>query len=63
MKEKNPYPHGFRLDKPIRMATDNVVGYIPQAEYSPVPPPIAHFFLLSDNTNFLLSDGSDFLLS
>ena len=62
MKEKNPYSHAFRLDKPIRIANDNVVGHIPQAEYNPVPPPIADFFLLLDGTNFLLLDGTDFLL-
>lgn len=62
MKEMSPYSHGFRLDKPIRMATDNVTSYIPEAEYSPVPPPIADFFLLLDGTNFLLLDGTDFLL-
>lgn len=62
MKEKNTYCRGLRMDRIIRMATDNVVGHIPQAEYSPVPPPIADFFLLLDGTNFLLLDNTDFLL-
>lgn len=55
--------HAFRLDKPIRLANDNLFGHIPTGEYSPNPPHVANFFLLSDGTNFLLSDGSDFLLS
>ncbi len=63
MSENAPYSHGLRLDKPIRVANDNIFGHIPQAEYSPNPPPIASFFLLSDGTDFLLSDGSFFLLS
>jgi len=63
MKEDSPYSHAFRLDKPIRIANDNIFGHIPAGEYSPTPPPIASFFLLSDGTNFLLSDGMDFLLS
>lgn len=63
MKEKDTYAHAFRLDKPIKLAVDNVVGHIPQAEYNPTPPPIASYFLLSDGTKFLLSDGTFFLLS
>lgn len=62
MMNKNSYCHAFRFDKPIKLATDNVVGYIPQAEYSPSPPPAADFFLLLDNTNFLLLDNTDLLL-
>lgn len=62
IKDISPYSHGFRLDKLIRMATDNVVGKVQQAEYNPVPPPVADFFLLLDGTNFLLLDGTDFLL-
>ena len=60
MSERDSYCCGFRMDRPIRLATDNVVGAIPQAEYSPNPPPIADFFLLLDGTNFLLLDGTDF---
>ena len=60
---RDSYCHRFHLDKPIRMATDNVVGYISYPEYSPTPPPAADFFLLSDTTNLLLSDAEDFLLS
>lgn len=62
MSERDPYCHGFKMDKPIRMATDNVVGYIPPAEYSPIAPPIADFFLLLDGTYFNLLDSTDFLL-
>jgi hypothetical protein len=62
MKEKDAYSRGFRLDRTIRITTDNVVGHISQAEYNPVPPPIADFFLLLDGTNFKLLDGTNFLL-
>jgi len=62
MSEKDSYCHGFKLDKPIRMATDNIFGARPNGNYSPNPPPIADFFLLLDGTNFLLLDGTDFLL-
>lgn len=63
MKEGSPYSHAFRLDKPIRVSNDNIFSHIPTGEYSPTPPPLASFFLLSDGTDFLLSDGSFFLLS
>jgi len=62
MDSRDPYCRGFKFDRPMRMATDNVAGHIPSGEYNPVPPPIADFFLLLDGTNFLLLDGSDFLL-
>lgn len=62
MSERDSYCRGLRMDRPIRIATDNVSGFIPIAEYSPVAPPIADFFLLLDGTNFNLLDTSDFLL-
>lgn len=63
MKERDSYCRGLKLDQRVRFATDNLFSHIPTAEYNPVPPPVASFFLLSDGTNFLLSDGTDFLLS
>lgn len=62
MSEKDSYSHSLSLDKPIRFATDNIAGFIPDSIFNPVPPPIADFFLLLDGSNFLLLDGSDFLL-
>lgn len=62
MKEKSPYCHAFKLDQPIKMATDNIFSHIPSSEYNPVPPPIADFFLLLDGTHFLLLDNTNFLL-
>lgn len=64
MKDKSPYSHAFRLDMPIKLATDNIFGHIPTSGFNPgPPPPMVNIFLLSDGTDFLLSDGMDFLLS
>lgn len=60
---RNDTCHNLKMDKIFRFATDSVFRLNPQPEYSPVPPPVEDYFLLSDGTNFLLSDGSDFLLS
>lgn len=62
MKEKSAYCHGFRMDKPIRIATDNLMGFIQEPEYNPVIPPVLGYFLLLDNTNFLLLDGENLTL-
>jgi len=62
MKEPSPYCHGFKMDRLIKISTDNIMSHIPTGEYSPVPPPIADFFLLLDGTNFLLLDNTPFLL-
>ena len=62
MSEKDSYCRGFKFDRPMRIATDNVTGYIPPAEWSPIAPPINAFFKLLDTTNFLLLDGTDFML-
>lgn len=63
MSERNSYCHGLRFDQLINIATDNVSGYIPAAEFAPHGPPLADFFLLSDGTDFQISDGTNFLLS
>jgi len=55
--KRESYPHGFKLDKPLRIATDNIMGQVIQPEYNPVPPPILGFFLLLDSSFFLLLDG------
>lgn len=62
MSEKDSYCHRFRFDRPIRLATDNVMGYPTQPEFNPVPPPIEGYFLLLDGTNFLLLDGENLTL-
>lgn len=62
MKENSPYCHGFHFGKPIRIATDNVMGQVIQPERNPVPPPVEGFFLLLDGTNFLLLDGENLTL-
>jgi hypothetical protein len=62
MREKAPYCHGFHLDRPIRIATDNITGQVIQPERNPVPPPVEGYFLLLDNPNFLLLDGENFTL-
>ena len=62
MLEKHAYCHGFKLDKPIRLATDNVSGQVKSPEYNPVIPPVEGYFLLLDGTNFLLLDGTNLLL-
>lgn len=62
MSERDSYCHGFRMDKTIKFATDNILSNIPSGEYNPTPPPIANFFKLLDGTNFLLLDGTPFLL-
>jgi hypothetical protein len=61
---RDSYCHGFRLDKPIRIAVDNIFGKVnpTDAFYIPIPPPESDF-LLSDGTNLLLSDATNFLLS
>ena len=55
--------HNLKINKQFNFSIDSVFKNNSQAEYSPIPPPIADFFLLSDGSNMLLSDGSDFLLS
>ena len=62
MKEMSPYCHGLKFDRPIRIATDNVVGFITEPEYNPIPPPPEGYFLLLDGTNFLLLDGENLSL-
>jgi len=62
MAEKDSYCHGLRFDKPIRLATDNIMGIVTSPEYSPVPPPVTGYFLLLDGTNFLLLDGENLTL-
>lgn len=62
MSEKDSYCHGFKSDKWIRIATDNVTGQVKNPEFSPGPPPVEGDFLLLDGTNFLLLDGDNFSL-
>lgn len=58
MAEFSAYSHNFKLDKPFRLATDNVSARNPSPEYNPVIPPVLGYLLLTDNTNFLLTDGT-----
>jgi hypothetical protein len=60
--ERDSYCHAFRMDKPIRIATDNVMGQVHNPEFSPVPPIVEGYFLLLDGTNFLLLDGENLTL-
>lgn len=62
MKERDSYCHGFKFDKPIRIATDNIMGNVINPEFNPVPPPVLGYFLLLDGTNFLLLDGENLTL-
>lgn len=62
MRDPNSYCHGFKMDKPVRIATDNVAGHVIAPEYNPVVPPIEGYFLLLDGTNFLLLDGENLTL-
>jgi hypothetical protein len=62
MSERDSYCHGLKLDKWVRIATDNVSGQVIKPEFNPVPPPIEGYFLLLDNTNFLLLDGENLTL-
>lgn len=62
MSKRDSYCHGFKLDRPVRIATDNVMGQVRSPEYNPVPPPIEGYFLLLDGTNFLLLDGENLTL-
>lgn len=59
MSERDSYCHHLRMDKWIRLATDNVSGTNHSPEYNPIIPPDLGYFLLLDNTPFLLLNGQN----
>lgn len=59
MANLNPYAHRLKLDKQIRIATDNVSGQNMNPEYNPVKPPIEGYFLLLNGTPMLLLNGQN----
>jgi hypothetical protein len=62
MSERDSYCHGLRIDKWVRIASDNVMGQVKSPEYNPVPPPVEGYFLLLNGGNFLLLNGQNLVL-
>jgi hypothetical protein len=62
MSEHDSYPHGFRLDRTIRLATDSVINHVMRPEYNPTPPPSPGFFLELNGGHMLFLNGQDWTL-
>ncbi len=62
MSERDSYPHGFRMDKWIRIATDSIMGSVQEPEFNPNPIPPVGYFLELNGGHMLLLNGQDWTL-